>query len=322
MHTLMYRFLYICLLGLSLVQPLKPAPLKVGIIVPAQHPAMKAIVEGIQESLRDQNVTLDIQNAQGDTILQQTIIQRMIAKKFDILMPLGTATALMTLALAPKTPTIAVAASFETHPDVKKAAHNLTVINDEISCRPVLKLLHKQIPKLTEIGILYTNSEKNIPDIEKAKAFCATNNLKIHLRKVDSIQEVLQFTPTLAKQVQVLLVLKDHLVVSAISTVIAETQRAGCLLFVMDDGSVRQGAPVGLGILEKDIGRAAGKALAEGISKGLPPGVREIPLRSLRLFLNSKTFPQQALLKKKSLEKFSQAEGISIDYVARQELQK
>ncbi len=297
-------FLYMCLYA---------APLRVGVIVPAQHPAMNAIVEGLKETLTASDVELTIKNAQGDARIQQQIIHHMVAQKMDALMPIGTTTSLMTLALAPHTPVVALAASFEMHPDIKQAKRSLTVINDEITVHHVLNVITHHMPQAKHIGILYSNSEKNLPDVERANSFCRKHSLSLHLRKIDTCQEVLQYAPTLAKQVEVLVVMKDHMVVSAISAVIAATSQASCLLVVMDDGSVRQGAPLGIGIVEKDIGRAAGKALRHRLTRRFPQNVEEISLRSPHIFINPEAFARQKHINLHDLTAFCKVKGMPLD---------
>ncbi|MGB0919025.1 MAG: ABC transporter substrate binding protein [Holosporaceae bacterium] len=290
----------------------------IGVVVPATHPAMSAIVAGLCERLPTQDYQVTVQNAQGDAMLQQQIIQQMKMRRLDAILPIGTQTSLMTLAQIKDTPVVCVAAAFQTaqkaHPQQKVA-----VINDEISSVSVLRFLKACRPDLQTVGILYGNSEKNVPDIESAKAFCKKHKLKLCLRKVDTLAEVHLNAETLAKEVQVIIVLKDHLVVSGIASLITAAQKAGTLLFAMDDGSVSAGAPLGLGVLEKEIGHTAADVLQKMLVAPSSQKVRQVTMKKLHVFYNPKAFQTQSFLTFEQVEKVAKEQNFHLTPITARE---
>ena len=271
--------------------------LRVGIIVPAQHAAMDTIVSNIQKVLRQKfkkDVCFEVQNASGDSMLQQQIIQRMSQQKIDYIMPIGTSTALMTLAHVHNTPVICVAADIHKG-TIEHRQQCITIINDEISVKTVLSLLQEINPALKSVGILYGNAEKNEPDIKNARMFCAQNDLILHLRKADRMLDIPLFAQQLARSSRVILILKDHMVVSSTPVLLkALAENRGCLV-TMDDGSVQTGAHFGLGVREKDIGKAGGHAVIDLHKRNNPKEIQFIRQIDLSLFINKDTFNEQVV---------------------------
>lgn len=166
---------------------------------------------------------------------------------------------------------------------------------------------------------LYGNSEKNVPDIESAKAFCKQHKLKLCLRKVDTLAEVHLNAETLAEEVQVIIVLKDHLVVSGIASLIASAHKAGTLLFAMDDGSVSAGAPLGLGVLEKEIGRTAAAVLQKMLLAPSAQKVHQVTMRKLHVFYNPQAFQTQSFLTFENVEKVSKEQHLHLTPITTRE---
>ena len=291
--------------------------LKVGIIVPLQHAAMNTIVSNIREQLAQKfgdDLVLDVQNAQGDSLLQNQIIGRMKRQHMDYIMPIGTATTQMTLSNIVKTPVIGVAADIpqDAFPNRQQC---IAIVNDEFSVTSVLAFLRKMDPSLRSVGILYGNAEKNVPDIDHTRDFCKKHNMRLFLRKADVLSEIPLFAKQLAKATNTLIMLKDHMVVSSTPALLKALQSSKGCLVAMDDGSVETGAHFGLGAREQDIGRESAKMLIQLHAQDNPIGRHVMSLTQGSVFYNPKTFGAQKVFTLDSLKAVAAASDLTIDEV-------
>lgn len=259
----------------------------IGIIVPLEHEAMTQIVNGIKESLQDQNVKITVKNAYGDPNILLTIIKQM--QQQDILMPIGSSTSLMTISHIKNKPIVCVAAAInnKNHPLV-------TGVNDEIS---IIKLVDK-LPSLYDITLLYSSSEKVAPAVKELKLYAEKNNIVLHKMMINNLTDLPLAVKNSPKNTQAFLILKDHLLASGINILKQEADNRSIPIIASDEGSVIDGATIAIGVQEKEIGVNSG-LIAKDVLNGILP--KNIPFKlmdSLMLFINSKSFSRQKILTK------------------------
>src|SRR5262249_8491082 len=156
----------------------------------------------------------------------------------DYFLPIGTSTSLMTLSIVGFKPVICIAAMIDSGTFHKISKGRVGVINDEIEVSQLLRFVKNHMNKIKRLGLIYSNSEKIFPEIKQAQDFCQKNGLSLILRKVDSIAEVYQFAQPLFPEVDAVVALKDHTVVSAIAGLASLAKKHKKLIISMDDGSV------------------------------------------------------------------------------------
>jgi len=303
---------------LSIVMSMPGNAIKIGVIVPMQHTAMEEIVAGLEETVKphlSQTDEIIVKNANGDQILQQQIIQQMLKSDVDYFLPIGTSTSLMTLSIVKSKPVICIAAMI-TQEDYKKLnGGRVGVINDEIEVSHLLRFIKDHITGVKRLGLIYSNSEKIFPEIKQAQDFCQKNGLSLVLRKVDSISEVYQFSQRLFPEVDAVVVLKDHAVVSAIAGLATLAKKHKKLLISMDDGSVKNGAHFALGVREKDIGIAAAKNLIAALKGDKESAFKMTSLHDLSIFYNQASMLEQTVFSSDQLKEATKTKGYSFDCV-------
>ena len=223
----------------------------IGVIVPIQHVAMDAIVEGIQTTLKpalSKNDKIIIKNANSDINLQRQIIQQMVDNGVDYFLPIGKMASQMTLSIVKSKPVIAVAVDKAT---MKENEGRIGAVIDEIDVTITLDVIKNSLKKIEKIGLVYGNSEKVFPEIERAKTFCKKNGLKLFLRKADTVAEVVPNVNSLITQVDALLILKDFTVVSAMGGIAEIAYKSQTLVIASDAGSVKMVRSVPLEWLKK-----------------------------------------------------------------------
>ncbi len=259
----------------------------VGIIVPLEHEAMIQIVSGIKESLADMDVEIQVKNAHSDPNIMLALIKQMKDQDVDLIMPIGTSASQMTVSHIKNKPIVGVAALA----DAKKNPL-VTGVNDEI---PISASISR-LPKLRNIAVIYSASEKIAPEIDELKAYASKNEISLHLSMIQNLVDLPLAVRNTPKNTQAFLILKDHLVVSAINILIQEAKKRSIPLIASDEGSVINGASLAIGVREKDIGIESG-LMAKKILQGASP--ETIPHKMLDkfvLFVNEKAFAAQEIL--------------------------
>jgi putative tryptophan/tyrosine transport system substrate-binding protein len=237
----------------------------VGIILPMEHEALNQITQGIKEELEqkmEKPVVLKVKNAQGDPNIQKAIIEQLVRDKCNLLIPIGTAASQMTLNIAPEQKILCLAADSSILQKSKQA--QATALSDELSATDSLSFLHEAFPNIKKITLLYSSSEKVAKEIP---IICeAAYSLKIEVQQlmVQSMGELYTISQAIASDSQAIFVLKDHLIVSGIQTVVQQARLRQIPVMTSDEGSVLAGAGFALGVKEASIGQQ-GALIAKAI---------------------------------------------------------
>lgn len=241
----------------------KPLP-EVAVIVPMEHRAMDAIVQGLKEELGD-HVNVRLYNAGGDSSLQLALIQQIALDKPDVVLPIGTSTTQMALQHLPATNIVHLAAKF-TESD-RKNGQMICGVLDEIPPENALDAALLLMPHIKKITLVHSASEKIYPE---AKSFEEkSRQLGIALQKL--VVQAQSDLYTAAHQIDpnsdLIVVLKDHMVVSGIATLVQFGKEHNIPVMASDEGSIGNGAMFAVGIREASTG-LSGAGLVKAILQG------------------------------------------------------
>lgn len=267
----------------------------IGIVVPLTHPALEKVVAGFCDELTNKlNVacTFLIRDAHGDQNVQQpAIIDEMKYKNVDLIVPIGTLCTQMTLQKAPKISTIALATSPET---ITKSS-NATGVHDEIEAHHTCSFIQSILPKLSKIALIATQTEKTMPSIELFRHEALNRGITVQTIYVQTPSDVYLATHSIDADAQAIHILKDHLVVNSVATIIQFAQTKKIPLIASDEGSVSSGAACALGVQEETIGRVGAQLAAQVLAGKVPSDVPVQSINKLAIFINKKACLKQAL---------------------------
>ncbi len=266
---------------------------KVGIIVPIEHEAMIQIVSGIKESLPNTGFEVIVKNAHGDPNIMLALIKQMKDGDIDLIIPIGTSASQMTISHIKDKPVVCAAAIIDDKNHPLAAS-----LNDEI---PIAVSLIK-LPKLRNISVIYSASEKIAPEIEELKAYARTSGIKLHLAMIQNLSDMPAAVQSSPPDIQAFLVLKDHLVVSGINILMQEANKRGIPLIASDEGSVESGATIAIGVKEKQIGIVAGLMAKDILNGTKPSDIGHKTMDELILFVNDASILKQNVLTQKDLQ--------------------
>jgi putative tryptophan/tyrosine transport system substrate-binding protein len=260
-----------------------PKKVVIGISKIVSHPALDAVVKGIQDELiaSKVNATFDVQNANGDISTAASIANKFQSEKVTLAVGVATPTA---QALVNTLKGIPIVFSAVTDPvkaglvtSLKKGDKNVTGVSDMTPVKQQIELLMK-MKKIKKLGHIYTSSEENAVVLAGiVKQVCKELKIEFIETTVTKSAEVKQATESIINRVDALYISTDNTVVSAMSAV-AEVAMKKKIPIMSADPSSSEAYDVlaAWGFDYYKMGRATGKLVGE-ILKGKKP--EQIPTR-------------------------------------------
>lgn len=251
--------------------------LKIGVIQYATHPSLDNCYAGFQAGLeqsgyRDgKNITIDFQNAQGDSSNADLIAKNMVSKKYDLIMAIATPAAMSAYSAGKSTdiPVVfnsvsdAVAAGIVQSNE--KPGVNCTGSSDVLPLEQQMKMIRAFLPKAKKIGVLYTTSEPNsVSQLAKFKGLAPKYNFEIIGVGVTAASEVAAAAATaILKGADCINNFTDNNVVDNLSTVLKAANSAKIPVFGSEEEQVKNGCLASESIDYKALGAETGKMAAK-----------------------------------------------------------
>ncbi len=292
------------------------APTKtIGIVLPMDHVALRAIVGGFEETVNKNypgTVVFKVENAEHDLNIQRAIIQKFINQKVDLIVPVATSPTLMAINMVKTQPVLGLAAmvpdSMRNNPEIAK---HITAVRDEIDSAKQMAFIRAIIPNIKKITLIYSADDKVIPEANTAIAIAKQNGITAQPLMVQNLSDLYAISQRIASDSQAIFILKDNLVASGINTIIMVANKKRIPLITSDEGTVSGGAAAALGVAEKQIGTEGGE-LAVKILNGQP--VSQLPIQEVKqllVFVNSQAAQKQGL-NIDLVKQYAQQQNISV----------
>ncbi|MEN6461567.1 MAG: ABC transporter substrate-binding protein [Syntrophomonas sp.] len=262
-------------------EPKDTAQVKVGIIQIVEHPALDAARKGFLDQLAKDgykegtNLVVEYENAQGDQANLQTISQKFVQDKCDLVLAIATPSA---VAMANATADIPILITAVTDPvsaklvkSNEKPGTNVTGTTDMNPVKDQLKLIKDIVPGAKKVGILYNSSEVNsqvqVDIAEKAAPELGLGLVKV---TVTASSEVMQAAQSLVGRVDAIYLPTDNMVISSIASVLKVAEENKIPVIAGESNSVESGALATVGIDYYKLGQTTGQ-MAVKVIKGEKP---------------------------------------------------
>ncbi|GAA0121895.1 MULTISPECIES: ABC transporter substrate-binding protein [Clostridium] len=280
----------------------------VGITQIVEHPSLDKAREGFIRALDDngykdgENIKIDYQNAQNDMPTTQTIANKFISDKKDLIYAISTPSAQSTYNATKDIPILITAV---TDPiaaglvkSMDKPSGNVSGTSDYISIDKNLELIKMFIPSAKTIGVLYNTSEVNSKvQVDTLKEYASKNNYKVIEKGVSTINEINQAMSSLVGDIDVLYIPTDNLIVSAMPIVSKTAINNKIPVISSEESSVKVGALACQGIDYEKLGYKTGE-LAVKVLNG--EEISNIPIATLdetEIIVNEDTLKALSLKK-------------------------
>ncbi|MDL2248949.1 ABC transporter substrate-binding protein [Tyzzerella sp. OttesenSCG-928-J15] len=257
----------------------------IGIVQPVEHLALddarKGFVAALKDKGYDENVTYDMQNAQGDTNNLSTICDRFVNNKVDLVLAIATDSA---QSMASKTTEIPIVATAVTSFSVaglvdseESPGGNVTGTSDMNPVAEQVKLIKELVPEAETIGLIYNNGEDNSV-LQAGIAKEAIDSMGLNWVEVTVLNssDISQALQSLVAKCDAIYIPTDNTLASAMATVYSVTIESGTPTICGADSMVADGGLATMGINYYDLGYQAGEMAVE-ILEGKNPA--EMPVQ-------------------------------------------
>jgi len=269
---------------------------KIGVTQIVEHPSLDAAVDGFKKALEDKGLTVeyDDQNAQNDQNNNQTIANNFVGDKVDLIFANSTPSALSALNATSEIPIVftsvtdpVIAGLVES---MEEPGENITGTTDmhPDAIPNTINFIKENFPETKKIGMVYNAGEQNsVAQIDEVEKALEGTGMTTELVSVSTSAEVKQATESLLGKVEVLYIITDNTVVSALESVIQVANDEDLPLFVGELDSVARGGFAAYGFDYFDIGYEADEMAAQILAG--EKEVSELPVQypqNLKLLIN------------------------------------
>ncbi|MDL4841171.1 ABC transporter substrate-binding protein [Aquibacillus rhizosphaerae] len=269
-----------------------------------EHPSLDAAYEGFKEAIADAglDVEYDLQSAQGDPINTGPIAQNFVADDVDLIFANSTPSAQGALQETKDIPIIFTSVTDAVGADLVSAmdqpGDNITGVVD----------LHPDAIKNTvtfidtyfegaKVGLIYNSGEANsVTQIDAVNAAIKGTSLSTVERTVATSADVQQAATTLVGDADVIYIVTDNTVVSALESVIGVADEQDIPLIVGEPDSLQKGGFATYGIDYHTIGYRAGERAVEVLTG--EKTTADIPVEippAMQLFINKGAAEEQGI---------------------------
>jgi len=280
--------LLIAMVAISFAQEKKSTKIfKIGVTQIVSHPALDSDAKGFEKALAEAgfkegvNITYDRQNAQGDMANAQTIAQKFLDAKVDLIHSIATPTSQAVVKTIKNIPIIFSSVTDpvdaglvpKTSPSGTKSGTNVTGVSDRWPIYLQFEMYTKFVPKAKKWGTIYNAGDSNsLVHIKEMRAAAKKLGVELIEATVSTSAETMQAAQSLAgKGVQAITITSDNTAVSSFEAIVKVCNEKKIPLFAGDIGSVPRGAIAAYGLDYFLIGESAGKKAAQ-ILKGKKAG--------------------------------------------------
>lgn len=275
----------------------KKADYEVGISQFVKHPSLDAATEGFKQALADEglSVKFDEQNANADQNNVQAIAANFAGDGVDLIFANSTPSA---QAAVNATKDIPIVFTSVTDPITAQLVKSFeepggnvtgTIDNHPDAIPNTVKFIHENFPG-AKVGTVYNAGEANsVAQVDLIKEAMKGTDLTLVERAVSNSAEVKQAADNLVGAADVIYIITDNTVVSALESVVQVANENDMPLFVGELDSVARGGFAAYGFDYKDIGYEAGLMAAQILKGEKEPS--ELPVQypqNLKLVINKK----------------------------------
>lgn len=254
---------------------------KIGVIQLVEHVALDASYKGFVDGLAEagyvdgDNIKIDYQNAQGEQANCQTIAQKLVNDRDDLILAIATPAAQAVANLTKKIPILVTAVTDpESAKLVKSNSKPDTNVSGTSDLTPVasqMNLLKQLVPSIKTVGFVYCSSEQNsIFQINLAKEACDKLGIKYIDATVSNSNEIQQVTQSLVGKVEAIYAPTDNMIAAGMATVSMVATDAKIPVICGEEGMVQNGGLATYGINYYELGKQTAKqavAILKGESK-------------------------------------------------------
>ncbi len=261
----------------------------VGICQLVQHDALDAATQGFMDALTENlgdEVTFDLQNAQGDSATCSTIVTGFVSNDYDLIMANATPALQAAVSATSTIPIVgtsvtdyATALAFDSWDGT--TGMNVTGTSDLAPLDQQEDMILELVPDVEKVAILYCSAEANsayqAQEIEKYLEEDGVAYQEYTFADSNDMQSVVS---TAAAECDCFYIPTDNTAASNMTIVANICEPAGIPVICGEENMMSAGGLATLSISYYDIGYAAGEMAVEILTNGADPATMEIQTAS------------------------------------------
>lgn len=279
----------------------------IGVIQLMEHDALDAAYQGFVDGLAEagykdgEQIKIDFQNAQGEQANCQTIADKFVSDKVDLVLAIATPAA---QAMANATQDIPILVTAVTDPaDAKLVASNeapggnVSGTSDMNPVEAQMKLLQQMVPGAKNVGMLYNSSEANSKlQVDMAKKVADTLGLNCIDFTVSNANEIQQVVESAIGKVDVFYAPTDNVIANGMATVSMITEPANIPIICGEEGMVNNGGTATYGLSYYNLGKLTATQAVDIITgKSKPADMPILYLTDCVLAINEESCQKMGL---------------------------
>lgn len=256
---------------------------KIGVLQLVQHDALDASNKGFVDALDEAGLKYEIdqQNASGDQSACQTIAEKLVNDKDDLIYAIATPAAQAVAATTTEIPVVGCAitdfAGAGLVADNAAPGGNVTGASDLTPIDAQIELLTQVLPEAKTVGVIYCSAEANSTiQLEMTKAACEKNNLEVVEFAVASSNEIQSVTESAIGKVDCLYAFTDNTIAAGMATVAQTANENNLPVICGEEGMVNAGGLCTYTISYYELGKLAGQQAVKILTEGADPATMAI----------------------------------------------
>ncbi|WP_079707881.1 ABC transporter substrate-binding protein [Paraliobacillus ryukyuensis] len=276
----------------------------IGVTQFVEHPSLDAAYEGFQAALEEAglNVEYDFQTAQADQNNTLPIAQNFVSDGVDLIFANATPSAQAALQATKDIPivftSVTDAVGSGLVESMEQPGENITGVMDlhPDAITNTVDFIDRNFEGAT-VGVIYNAGEQNsVAQIDTVKEAMDGTSLSLEERTVSTTAEVQQSVSTLVGAADVIYIITDNTVVSALESVVGIANEQDIPLIVGEPDSLERGGFATYGIDYQTIGHRAGEMAADILTG--EKTTADIPVeypQEMQLFINKGAAQEQGV---------------------------
>lgn len=269
-----------------------------------EHPSLDAAYKGFKEAIAEAGLDAeyDYQSAQNDMNNVSAISNKFVTDGVDLIFANSTPSALGALQATKEIPILFTSVTDPVGAGLVEAmdkpGENITGVTDlhPEAIKKTVEFIDKYFEGAT-VGLIYNAGEQNsVSQIESVKKAAEGTSLNFEERTVANSAEVQQAASTIVSEADVIYIVTDNTVVSALETVVGVANEQDIPLIVGEPNSLEKGGFATYGIDYYDIGYRTGE-MAVQILTG-EKTTSDIPVEyppKIELYINKQAAEKQGI---------------------------
>lgn len=251
---------------------------KIGVLQLIQHSALDAANEGFFAALDDAGLKYeaDQKNASGEQANCQTIAEKLVNDKSDLILAIATPAAQAAAGVTSEIPIILTAVTDPAESglvaDNAAPGGNVTGTSDLTPVKEQMELMQQLIPEVKTVGILFCSAETN-SQIQAQMAKDALDEMGIGYieKSVSASNDIQQAVESMIGKVDAIYAPTDNMIAAGMATVGMIAEENGIPVICGEAGMVENGGLATYGIDYYQLGYMAGEQAVEILVNGKNP---------------------------------------------------